>query len=142
MKKSTFLHLRISFSFFLLPVFLFASAIADFMVRHLKLNPKEEKNLRILYRASGIQKRYSVLEDFGKNLNGQSFFKEDAEFPTSKLRMDIYQKNALKLACEASLKAIKDSKYIYGFKPNFRIFMGVIFCIFYDACIGINSQKG
>ena len=56
--------------------------IADFMVKYLKLNEKEERDLRILYRASGIQKRYSVLEDFGGNLNGQSFFKENASLTT------------------------------------------------------------
>ncbi len=49
MKKSTFLHLRIPFSFFLLPVFLFATAIADeidwfnffliFVILHLLIYP-------------------------------------------------------------------------------------------------------
>lgn len=83
--------------------------IADFMVKCLKLNSREERELRILYRASGIQNRYSVLEDFGKNLNGQSFFKEDALFPTAKPRMDLYQRNALGLAQEACTQAIEDS---------------------------------
>ncbi|MEQ9403217.1 MAG: type III polyketide synthase [Cyclobacteriaceae bacterium] len=85
------------------------SRIADFMVRHLKLNEQEERNLRILYRASGIQNRYSVLEDFGRNLNGQSFFREDATFPTAKPRMDLYQKHALSLAVQASKEAINDA---------------------------------
>lgn len=88
--------------------------IADFMVKHLKLTPEEERDLRILYRASGIQNRHSVLEDFGKCLNGQSFFKEDAVFPTSKPRMDVYQQNALRLAAEASSTALKES----GLKPT------------------------
>ena len=83
--------------------------IADFMVKHLKLNQEEERNLRILYRASGIQKRYSVLEDFGRNLNGQSFFKEDATFPTAKPRMDVYQEHAVKLGAEASTMAMSDA---------------------------------
>lgn len=83
--------------------------IADFMVKHLKLNPQEERELRILYRASGIQNRHSVLEDFGKNLNGQSFFKEDVKFPTAKPRMDLYQLHALKLAKKASLEAVRNS---------------------------------
>ncbi len=84
--------------------------IADFMVKHLKLTSEEERDLRVLYRASGIRNRYSVLEDFGKNLNGRSFFKEDAQFPTAKPRMAVYQKNALKLASEASKNAIKEAK--------------------------------
>lgn len=82
--------------------------IADFMVEHLRLDPNEEKDLRVLYRASGIRKRYSVLEDFGRNLNGQSFFKEDAQFPTAKARMDVYQRHALDLAAAASENALAD----------------------------------
>lgn len=83
--------------------------IANFMVKHLKLNPQEEKDLRILYRASGIQKRYSVLEDFGRELNGQSFFKEDASFPTAKPRMDLYQNHAISLAKRASGAAMEEA---------------------------------
>lgn len=86
--------------------------IADFMVKHLKLNAEEERDLRILYRASGIQKRYSVLEDFGKELNGRSFFKEDVSFPTAKPRMDLYQKHALSLAKEASEMAVQEAGII------------------------------
>ena len=67
------------------------SDIAEFMTRHLQLNDREERKLKVLYRATGIQKRYSVLEDFSKSLNGQSFFKEDASFPSAKPRMEIYQ---------------------------------------------------
>lgn len=80
------------------------------MVNRLKLNEQEERDLRILYRASGIQKRYSVLEDFGKELNGRSFFKEDASFPTAKPRMDLYQKHALVLAESACEMAVKDAQ--------------------------------
>ncbi len=83
--------------------------IADFMVRHLGLTESEEKGLRILYRASGIQKRYSVLEDFGKNLNGQSFFKETHDFPTAKPRMNIYQQHAIQLASGACSEVLEDT---------------------------------
>ncbi|SNS95228.1 Predicted naringenin-chalcone synthase [Ekhidna lutea] len=82
--------------------------IADFMVSHLKLNKVEEKKLRVLYRASGIKQRYSVLKDFSENLNGQSFFKEDA-FPSAKPRMLIYQEHAINLAFNACNQALKDS---------------------------------
>lgn len=83
--------------------------IADFMVRHLHLNEEEERKLRILYRASGIQKRYSVLEDFNKNLNGKSFFKEEVTFPSAKPRMLLFQDHALSLARAACSNAIKDA---------------------------------
>ncbi|MEO1254383.1 MAG: type III polyketide synthase [Bacteroidota bacterium] len=83
--------------------------IADFMVDHLNLDEREEKKLRILYRASGIKQRYSVLKDFSHNLNGQSFFKEDAAFPSAKPRMLIYQEHAIKLAFQASERAIQSA---------------------------------
>lgn len=85
------------------------SRIADFMVSHLDLDRREEKKLRVLYRASGIQQRYSVLRDFGENLNGQSFFKEDVEFPSAKPRMLIYQHHAINLAMEACEKVLNGS---------------------------------
>ncbi|WP_462247290.1 type III polyketide synthase [Ekhidna sp.] len=85
------------------------SQIADFMVTHLQLNKNEERKLRVLYRASGIKQRYSVLRDFGEDLNGQSFFKEEVEFPTAKPRMLIYQQHAINLAEEACNKALNES---------------------------------
>ncbi|MEP1035503.1 type III polyketide synthase [Ekhidna sp.] len=83
--------------------------IADFMVSHLRLDEKEEKKLRVLYRASGIKQRYSVLRDFSENLNGQSFFKEDVAFPSAKPRMLIYQHHAINLAKEACQQAMSAS---------------------------------
>ncbi len=77
------------------------TVIADFMIKNLKLNDEEEKKLRVLYRASGIKQRYSVLKDFGNNLNGQAFFSGDREFPSLKPRMVLYEKEALKLAALA-----------------------------------------
>lgn len=88
--------------------------IADFMVSRLKLDELEERKLRVLYRASGIQQRYSVLEDFSKELNGNSFFKEDSSFPSAKPRMLIYQKNALGLAIEASRIALANANVQAG----------------------------
>ncbi|WP_436517893.1 type III polyketide synthase [Ekhidna sp. To15] len=85
--------------------------IADFMVSHLQLDRREEKKLRVLYRASGIKQRYSVLRDFGENLNGQSFFKEDAIFPSAKPRMLIYQDHAIKLAKVACSQVIEASSF-------------------------------
>ncbi len=87
------------------------SQIADFMVNHLRLNKREEKKLRVLYRASGIKQRYSVLRDFSENLNGQSFFKENTAFPSAKPRMLIYQDHAIRLAKKASMHALEASGF-------------------------------
>jgi len=80
--------------------------IADFMVRHLGLNADEEKQLRILYRASGIRKRHSVLADYGTHLNGEGFFHQGQVFPSAKPRMQLYQQHAVKLAARASEDAM------------------------------------
>ncbi len=82
--------------------------IADFMVRQLSLNNAEERKLRILYRASGIGHRYSVLKDFKENLNGKGFFRQE-KFPSAKPRMDLYQKHAIKLAADACRGALQDA---------------------------------
>ena len=84
------------------------AGIADFMVRHLDLNEEDERNLRILYRASGIQKRYSVLGDFYAPQNGSAFFKKDEAFPSAKPRMELYQREAIKLAImRAEMRLVK-----------------------------------
>ena len=85
------------------------SKIADFMVRQLDLDNNEERKLRVLYRASGITHRYSVLQDFSEHLNGHSFFKEEAAFPSAKPRMNVYQTHALDLAYQAVNSAIQES---------------------------------
>ncbi|MBC6401852.1 MAG: type III polyketide synthase [Ekhidna sp.] len=79
--------------------------IADFMVAHLNLNEERQHKLKVLYRASGIQQRYSVLEDFSQNLHSRNFFREKA-FPSAKPRMELYQKHAIGLAMEAAGEAL------------------------------------
>lgn len=86
------------------------SKIADFMVRQLGLGPEEEKSLRVLYRASGIRRRYSVLEDFGRPPDSNGFFKADTRFPSIKPRMEIYRQYAIELAQKAAVSALRQSK--------------------------------
>lgn len=82
--------------------------IAEYMVRNFDLTKNEERKLRVLYRASGIGQRYSVLEDFSRNLNGQGFFKE-GDLPSSKPRMELFQKHAIGLASRAALSAMENA---------------------------------
>ena len=82
--------------------------IADYMVRNFAMDKNEERKLRVLYRASGIGKRYSVLRDFSENLNGHGFFRKE-HLPSSKPRMELYQKHAIDLASKASLDALDSS---------------------------------
>ena len=75
--------------------------IADFMVKAHQLQGREKDRLLALYRATGIQHRYSVLKDYGlENQNFEFYSKEhDLEpFPTTAQRNGLYQQEALKLA--------------------------------------------
>jgi len=78
--------------------------IASFMIDRLELDPEEATNLKILYRASGIQTRYSVLPDFQQN-GHDPFFKDGDVMlkPSVGSRMKLYQKEAVVLA-ETALK--------------------------------------
>ncbi|MEO1450286.1 MAG: type III polyketide synthase [Bacteroidota bacterium] len=81
------------------------SDIVEFMIRAHGLDIEAAHRLRVLYRASGIQYRHSVLADYG----GESDFfsaREDLEpFPTTAQRMKRYEEEALPLAIEALQKA-------------------------------------
>ncbi|OHE76310.1 MAG: naringenin-chalcone synthase [Verrucomicrobia bacterium RIFCSPHIGHO2_12_FULL_41_10] len=72
----------------------------------LNLTSAEKRLLRSVYRATGIGYRYSVLSDFCQTPGNFTFFPNDLTqaFPTTALRMKIYQENALAL----SLLAIKN----------------------------------
>ena len=83
--------------------------LLDFMIKAHHLSAEEAHQLSVLYRASGIQKRYSVLSDFGKKSEDQSFFPKNESlepFPDTRKRMDTYFENALPL----SMKAIESGR--------------------------------
>lgn len=79
--------------------------LSEFMIRHLPLDQEKQKFVKLLYRASGIQHRHSVIADFGKPTEEYSFFpgnKELEPFPTVSKRMKLYQIEAIKL-CERAI---------------------------------------
>ncbi len=83
--------------------------ISSFMAEALDMDEDQQHRLEVLYRASGIQSRYSVLPDFGAHRDDYEFFsKEDGlePFPTVGDRMNLYQREALPLA----LGAVADMK--------------------------------
>lgn len=77
---------------------------ADFMADILHLNEAEARKMRVLYRATAIDYRYTVLEDYTRKGEFRFFPNSDELFPTTAQRMKVYQENAAKL----SLAAIKD----------------------------------
>ena len=73
--------------------------LAQFMKDHIPFSVKESHHLDLLYRASGIQFRHSIIDDF-KNGNSSRFFNEKAETDLQN-RMRLYEVEAPKLAINA-----------------------------------------
>lgn len=69
--------------------------VAEYMEQHLSLSASEKRRLRMIYAATGVETRYSVLEDF---------ISTDA---CTQTRMNIYKQNALPLAIAAIEDCIK-----------------------------------
>jgi alpha-pyrone synthase len=82
--------------------------IADFMVRAMQLDDAEARKLRALYRATGIESRYSVLPDYGKAGNYEFYANsEDLNpLPTTKKRLELFRKHAVELSCAAVRSAM------------------------------------
>lgn len=78
--------------------------VTRFMAEALEMDEAQQHQLEVLYRASGIQSRYSVLPDFGLRRDQYEFFSKEAglePFPTVGDRMQLFQKEALPLAVKA-----------------------------------------
>lgn len=78
--------------------------IAGFMANALKMDEAERHRLNILYRASGIKERSSVLKDYSAQQGDYEFYPNAEElepFPTVSSRMQIYQDHALGLSLQA-----------------------------------------
>lgn len=76
------------------------SEVVQFMIKAHHLNEEEAKDLKILYRATGIQERYSSIEDYSK-LSGFNFFPNDTSlepFPKTSAREKWYKEEALPLS--------------------------------------------
>jgi prepilin-type processing-associated H-X9-DG protein len=79
------------------------NTIADFMIRAMELDEREARRLRALYRASGIDTRHSVLDDYGKT-NHFSFYSNSRglePFPATHARLEIFRKHALALSARS-----------------------------------------
>lgn len=78
------------------------ASLAQFMCEILDLSPSEQRELKVLYRATGIHHRHSVLDDYKKKKGSFSFYpNENDRFPCTQERMKIYREKALPLAISA-----------------------------------------
>ncbi len=82
----------------------------EFMLSHLTLTPRKKRELSILYRASGIHFRHSVMAEYQDEIQ---FFPEEGAtkpYPTVSSRMEIYHRESLKLGVEAANKCLSQVK--------------------------------
>lgn len=79
--------------------------IGEFMKMAHGLDTQESRKLNFVYRQTGIENRFSVIEDFNfVNPEKFSFFPKNKElepFPSTKMRMGLFEKSALTLATRA-----------------------------------------
>ena len=91
------------------------SQAAQFMTRTVAREPETSRKVQVLYRATRIKERYSVLEDYNSQ-NGFSFFPNDKDlepFPSTAKRMEKYREEA----CPLGIAAVADlgpSKLLEG----------------------------
>ncbi|MFC5271240.1 type III polyketide synthase [Adhaeribacter terreus] len=78
--------------------------IAGFMANALQFDAADTRKLNALYRISGIENRYTVLEDYSRANGEFQFFPNSAglePFPVISKRMQAYREHALPLSLEA-----------------------------------------
>lgn len=85
--------------------------IADFIVRAMQLNTDDARKLHVVFKASGIEERYSVLEDYTltKDFNFYPNSPDLNPFPSTKKRGEAFQKNAPILSTQSATNAINQS---------------------------------
>jgi prepilin-type processing-associated H-X9-DG protein len=79
------------------------SMIADFMVRAMQMNTYDARKLRTLFRKTGIETRFSVINDYGKT-EGFDFYtnsKDLEPFPSTGRRLSFYRQYALPLSMQS-----------------------------------------
>ncbi|MFY0591653.1 type III polyketide synthase [Roseivirga sp.] len=87
--------------------------VCDFMAKAHGLSGKDLTRLKALYRATGIEKRYSAIGDYAiKDPKKRTFYSEDDQlnpFPTTKERSDFYRKEAIKLSLESASNCLDET---------------------------------
>lgn len=79
------------------------AAIADFMARTMTLSNGDDRKLRTIFKASGIEYRHSVLEDYGK-VEDFTFYPQARSleaFPGTEKRLQVFREHALSLSLDA-----------------------------------------
>jgi predicted naringenin-chalcone synthase len=81
------------------------ATIGSFMEQMMDMDEMSRRKLRTVFRASGIDYRYSVLPDYGRTSDFEFYPNNPAErFPSTEARMEEFKRCALPL----SLRAVQD----------------------------------
>jgi len=86
------------------------NTLADFMVKAMQLDYENSRKLKTIFRASGIETRYSVLDDYGKEKNF-TFYPNTHDFepfPSTKERVNAFRTHALTLSISAADRAFEN----------------------------------
>lgn len=83
--------------------------ILSFMQDAYALDETDRRKLKFLYAHSGIEKRYSVIADYGSHAADWTFIPQDKQksFPTLEQRMALYDQSAASLSVNAIEKCIE-----------------------------------
>lgn len=79
------------------------ATIADFMLHTMTLHNGDSRKLKTIFKASGIEYRHSVIEDYGKT-SDFTFYSQAENFepvPTTEKRINLFRANAVNLSKSA-----------------------------------------
>lgn len=79
------------------------ATIADFMLRTMTLHNGDSRKLKTVFKASGIEYRHSVIEDYGKT-SDFTFYSQAENFepvPSTERRINLFRANAVSLSKSA-----------------------------------------
>jgi len=82
--------------------------ILQYMQNVYQLDAEEKRKLGFLYHHSGIEKRHSVIPDYGNNVTNLKFLPQNNfdPFPNIDQRMELYKSKAASISIEAIIKCI------------------------------------
>jgi prepilin-type processing-associated H-X9-DG protein len=79
------------------------SQLAEFMVQAMQLNGQDARKLKTIFRASGIETRHSVIDDYGKK-DEFKFYSNNLNLeplPSTKARLELFREESILLSINA-----------------------------------------
>ncbi|OEK07063.1 type III polyketide synthase [Roseivirga misakiensis] len=87
--------------------------VCEFMAKAHGMSGKDLSRLKALYRATGIEQRYSAIADYAiKNPENRTFYSQNDRldpFPTTKERSDFYKQEAIKLSVRSAKNCLANT---------------------------------